>query len=184
MVAAKVNAKHAARAKAQRVHRATVQPPHAAMARQVRLVLKVRAMVAVKVDARVAVVKSNAAIHVSTTAAMAKVVPHHAAHAMTAVDLGAAHKVDKAGRTATATTVTSCRATLTLLKPRNLRDWTCPTASPCAAAASLTRHAPASTAWPAAAAVVVAAVMAAATGVATAVVAEVVASVADQPPST
>ena len=113
-MAAKVSAKHAARAKALRVRRATVQPPHAAMARQARLVLKAKAMVAVKVDARVAVVKSNAAIHVSTTAAMAKVVPHHAAHVMTAADLVAAHKVDKVGRTATATTVTSCRATLTL----------------------------------------------------------------------
>ena len=108
-MAAKVSAKHGARAKAQRVRRATVQHPHAAMARQARPVLKAKGRVAVKV----AVVKSNAAIHVSTTAAMAKVVPHHAAHVMTAADLVAAHKVDKVGRTATAATVTSCHATST-----------------------------------------------------------------------
>ena len=108
---AKANAKHAAKAKARRVHRATVQHPHAAMARLARLVLKAKGMVAVKVDARVAVVKSNVAIHVSTTAVMAKAVPHHAALAMKAVDLVAVHKGVRVGKTATATTVTNCRAT-------------------------------------------------------------------------
>jgi hypothetical protein len=110
---AKASAKHAARAKAQRVRRATVQHLRAAMARQARPVLKAKGMVAVKVDARVAVVKSNAAIHASTTAVMAKAVPRHAAHAMKAVDLVAVRKGGREGKTATARTVTSCHATST-----------------------------------------------------------------------
>jgi hypothetical protein len=124
VVAAKVNAKLAARAKAQRVHHATVQHLRAAMARQARHVLMARAppdlkakgMVAVKVDARVAVVKSNAATRVSTTAVMAKAVPHHVAPVPKAVAQVVARKVGKAAmgvKTATAATVTSCHATST-----------------------------------------------------------------------
>jgi hypothetical protein len=111
VVAAKVSAKHGVRAKAQRVRHATVQHLHAATAPKARPDLKAKAMHAERVDVMADEAKSNAAIHVSTTAAMAKAAPLHAAHVMTAVDLVAAHKV---GRTATATTVTSCRATLTL----------------------------------------------------------------------
>jgi hypothetical protein len=73
-------------------------------------------MVAVKVDARVAVVKSNAAIHDSTTAVMAKAVPHLVAHAPRAVAQAVALKVGKAAmgvKTATAAMVMSCRATST-----------------------------------------------------------------------
>ena len=113
-MAAKVSAKHGARAKAQRVRRATVQHLHAAMVPKVRPDLKAKAMHAERVDVKADEAKSNAAIHVSTTAAMAKAVPLHAAHVMTAVDLVAAHKVVRVGRTATAKTVTSCRATLIL----------------------------------------------------------------------
>jgi hypothetical protein len=114
VVAAKVSAKRGVRAKAQRVRHATVQHLHAATAPKARPDLKAKAMHAERVDVMADEAKSNAAIHVSTTAAMAKAAPLHAAHVMTAVDLVAAHKVVKVGRTATATTVTSCRATLTL----------------------------------------------------------------------
>ena len=112
-MAAKVSAKHAARAKARPVRRATVLHLRAAMARQARLVLKAKPMAAVKVGARVAVVKSNAAIHVSTTEQMAKAVPHLAAPAMKAVDLVVARKAVKVGKSVTATTATSCHATST-----------------------------------------------------------------------
>ena len=112
MAAVKASAKLAVKAKAQRVRRATVQHPHAAMARQARPVLKAKGRVAVKV----AVVKSNAAIHVSTTAVMAKAVLHHAVHVPKAVAQVVVRKADKAamgGKTATAATVTSCHATST-----------------------------------------------------------------------
>ena len=105
---------HAARA--QHVRRAMVQPPHAAMPPRAPLGLKAKGMVAVKVDARVAVVKSNAAIHDSTTAVMAKAVPHLVAHAPRAVAQAVARKVGKAAmgvKTATAAMVMSCRATST-----------------------------------------------------------------------
>ena len=124
MAAVKASAKLEVKAKAQRVHHATVQHLRAAMVRQARHVLMARAppdlkakgMVAVKVDARVAVVKSNAATHVSTTAVMAKAVPHHVAPVPKAVAQVVARKVGKAAmgvKTATAAMVMSCRATST-----------------------------------------------------------------------
>jgi hypothetical protein len=78
--------------------------------------LKAKEMVAVKVVAKVAVAKSNAAIPVSTTAVMAKAVPHHVAHVPRAVAQVVARKVDKAAmavKTATAAMVMSCHATST-----------------------------------------------------------------------
>ena len=103
---AKASAKLALKAKAQRVRLGTVQHPHAAMARQARPVLKAKGRVAVKV----VVVKSNAAIHVSTTAVMAKAVLHHAAHVPKAVAQVVVRKAAMGGKTATAATVTSCHA--------------------------------------------------------------------------
>lgn len=113
---AKASAKHAVRAKALPVRHATVQRHHAGtalkVAPKVLHVLKVRAMVAEKVDVMADAAKSNAAIHALRTAVMAKAVLH-GARVMMAVDLVVARKGDKVGKTATATTVTNCHATLT-----------------------------------------------------------------------
>jgi hypothetical protein len=113
VVVVKAPAKHVA--KAQPAHRAMALRHHAAMPPKAHRVLKAKATVAVKAaTVTVAVAKSNAVIHVLTTAVMAKAVPHRVAHVLMAVAQVAAHKVGKAVKTAAATTVTSCLATLTL----------------------------------------------------------------------
>jgi hypothetical protein len=157
------------------------------MDHRARPALKAKAMVAVKVavmaTAKAVEDKSSAAIRALTTVVTVKVVPHREAHARKVVARAVVVKA-AATKTVAVTMATNCHATSTRSKPRSLPVWICPTASPCAPAASLTRPAPASTAWPAVAAAMAAAVVEA-TAVATvvAMAAEAVASVADQHPA-
>jgi hypothetical protein len=164
------------------------RPHPAATVHKAHRVLKARAMVAVKVavmaTAKAVEDKSSAAIRALTTVVTVKVVPHREAHARKVVARAVVVKA-AATKTVAVTMATNCHATSTRSKPRSLPVWICPTASPCAPAASLTRPAPASTAWPAVAAAMAAAVVVEATAVATvvAMAAEAVASVADQHPA-
>ena len=183
-----VNANPAPKVRASPVLRAMHHRHHAATAHKAHRVLKARAMVAVKVAVMVAVtatakavvVRSSVAIHALTTGVTAKADPHPVAHVLKAVAQPVVVKV--AVKTVAVMMATNCHATLIRSKPRSLHVWTCPTASPCAQVASLTRPAPASTAWPAAAAVTAVVASAVATVAVTAAVA-VAASVADQRPA-
>jgi hypothetical protein len=188
-----VNANPAQKVRASPVLRATHRLHPAATVHKAHRVLKARAMAAEKVavmgavtaTAKAVVDKASAAIRALTTGPTAKAVPHRAAHVLKAVALPVAAKVVKvAVKTVAVMMATNCHATLTRSKPRSLHAWTCPTASPCAPVASLTRPAPASTAWPAVAAVTaVVATVAVATAAAMVVAEAEAASVADQPPA-
>jgi hypothetical protein len=191
VVAEVVNANPAQKVRASPVLRATHHPHPAAMDHKAHRVLKARAMDAVMVAVMVAVTatakavvdKASAAIRALTTGPMAKAVPHPAVHVLKAVALPVAARVVKvAVKTVAVMMAMNCHATLIRSKPRSLHVWTCPTASPCAPVASLTRPAPASTAWPAVAAVMAVVASAVATVAVTAAVA-VAASVADQRPA-
>jgi hypothetical protein len=142
------------------------------------------AKVAVTATAKAVADKSSAATRALTTGVTAKDAPHHAAHVLKAVAQDVAAKVVKvAVKTDAVMMAMNCHVTSIRSKPHSLHAWTCPTASPCAPAASPTRPAPASTAWPAAADVMVVVATAVAT-VAAMVVAEAEAdSVADQRPA-
>ena len=189
-----VNANPAPKVRASPVLRATHHPHPAAMGHKAHRVLKARAMDAAKVAVMVDVTATekavvdqpNAAIRALTTEPTAKVVPHPADHVLKAVALPVAARVVKvAVKTVAVMMATNCHATLIRSKPRSLLAWTCPTASPCAPVASLTRPAPASTAWPAVADVMAAEVAATAVATVAAMVAAAVAvvSVADQQPA-
>ena len=109
-----VLAKPVAKVRALHVRRAMALLPHAATAHRapkVHRALKAKAMAAAKVDATVVAVKSSAAIHVLTTVAMVKAVPHHAVHVLKDAVPVVALKVGKAVKTAATTTVTNCLAT-------------------------------------------------------------------------
>jgi hypothetical protein len=120
VVAVKAHVKHAV--KAQHVHRATAPRHRAEMdhrAHKAPRALKARATAAAKVaTVTVAVVvKSNGAIPVLTTVAMAKAVPHLAVLVLKVVAQVAAHRAAMANtpavKTADATMATSCPATST-----------------------------------------------------------------------
>lgn len=143
-------------AKASHAHRAMVPHLHDATALRAHPAWKVR----------VAVVVMGKEKHVLTTVVTVKTVHLHAAHALRVVARPVARKV---ARTVVAKMAMSCHATLIRSRPHSLRVWICPTANPCATAVSPIPHAPASTVWPAVAAVMVVEVvgaMVAATGVA------------------
>jgi hypothetical protein len=92
--------------------------PRAEMVHKVGHDLKAKAMAAAKVGATVVAVKSSAAIHVLTTVATVKAVPHHAVHGLKDAVPVAALKVGKAVKvvvkTAAGAMATNCHATLTL----------------------------------------------------------------------
>jgi hypothetical protein len=126
VAAAKVRVKPAARV--QHAHRATAllhlaETGH--RAHNAQRALKVKAKAAAKVVAvTVAAAKSNAAIPVLTTVAMAKAVPHHGVHVLRAVGRVAVRKgatavvltlgVKVAAKTVAATMATNCPATSNL----------------------------------------------------------------------
>jgi hypothetical protein len=118
VVAVAVLAKHAAKVKVLHVHRAMARHPRAEMVPKVGHDLKAKAMAAAKVGATVVAVKSSAAIHVLTTVATVKAVPHHAVHGLKDAVPVAALKVGKAVKgvvkTAAGAMATNCHATLTL----------------------------------------------------------------------
>ena len=143
-----VNANPAQKVRASPVLRATHRLHPAATVHKAHPALKARAMdaakVAVTATAKAVADKSSAATRALTTGVTAKDAPHHAAHVLKAVAQDVAAKVVKVVvKTDAVMMATNCHATLIRSKPRSLLAWTCPTASPCAPVASLTRPAPA-----------------------------------------
>lgn len=101
------------------VHRAMRPHPRAVPRLKALHVLKARAMAAVTADAMATAMergaKSNVVIPVLTTVAMARAVPHRVVRVLKAVARPVVHKAARVlvAKTAAATTVTSCHATLT-----------------------------------------------------------------------